>query len=277
MPVVAVYRIFTALLMLMLVAGTGMSVTGMLQHQSWGMPDFDLVFSGLLFEAAATAELLFLAGWRAARGRVAAAVGSLANAIFLIIGQLAIWTPEAFYTYSDSTRMTLFGSAWTIAFTLMCAAAFTRLPGLWQWSRRLYTVILLGVGVCGTLYAATDSTSGDVERAWTISLILGVTGGVIMLVLHHTVGAKRAPRPTTFAALRMPITCPRCTATQTVDAGAAHCYRCGLRFNIEIEEERCPKCHYTVYQITSDRCPECGEPLFTPSAAEPPPSTPAPL
>lgn len=37
--------------------------------------------------------------------------------------------------------------------------------------------------------------------------------------------------------------------------------RCGLKFDIEIEEENSRKCGYPLYQIQSAVCPECGTPI----------------
>ena len=60
------------------------------------------------------------------------------------------------------------------------------------------------------------------------------------------------------AAARVELRCPRCTALQTVDAGVAKCSACGLKFRIEIEEPRCAKCDYLLWQLPERRCPECG-------------------
>jgi hypothetical protein len=43
-----------------------------------------------------------------------------------------------------------------------------------------------------------------------------------------------------------------------VDAGASQCTACGLKLRIEIEEPRCAKCDYLLWQLPQRRCPECG-------------------
>jgi len=35
-----------------------------------------------------------------------------------------------------------------------------------------------------------------------------------------------------------------------------------LRISIDIEEPRCPKCHYIFYEGVGERCPECGHPIL---------------
>ncbi|UCD29928.1 MAG: hypothetical protein JSV03_05485 [Planctomycetota bacterium] len=60
------------------------------------------------------------------------------------------------------------------------------------------------------------------------------------------------------SAAQIKLFCPRCTIQQVVVAGASKCSGCGLKFRIEIEEPRCTKCGYLLWQLPERRCPECG-------------------
>jgi DNA-directed RNA polymerase subunit RPC12/RpoP len=44
-----------------------------------------------------------------------------------------------------------------------------------------------------------------------------------------------------------------------VCVGDSKCGNCGLKFRIEIEEPRCARCGYLLWQLTERRCPECGQ------------------
>jgi hypothetical protein len=85
--------------------------------------------------------------------------------------------------------------------------------------------------------------------------------GVVCLPLLHKLAGLPPPRETVSADVMLSLTCPRCSTTQTVAAGPSRCVKCRLRFSIEVEEPRCPKCSYLLYQLTEPRCPECGEPI----------------
>jgi len=63
---------------------------------------------------------------------------------------------------------------------------------------------------------------------------------------------------------------------QTVQSGHTRCAQCRLKFHIEIEEPRCPKCNYLLHMLTEPRCPECGGALGAEELAASGPETPAP-
>jgi peptidoglycan/LPS O-acetylase OafA/YrhL len=63
------------------------------------------------------------------------------------------------------------------------------------------------------------------------------------------------------AARQVELRCPRCLTLQTVNVGPSNCSACGLKLHVEIEEPRCPKCNYLLWQLPEPRCPECGTPF----------------
>jgi hypothetical protein len=62
------------------------------------------------------------------------------------------------------------------------------------------------------------------------------------------------------------LSCPRCRSNVTAGAKEARCGACDLRFRLEIIEERCTGCGYSLYGLTMDRCPECGTSRVAPAA-----------
>ena len=44
--------------------------------------------------------------------------------------------------------------------------------------------------------------------------------------------------------------------------GRSACCKCGLKFSIEVEEEHCAKCGYSLYKVNSNTCPECGKAII---------------
>jgi hypothetical protein len=84
---------------------------------------------------------------------------------------------------------------------------------------------------------------------------------VVCLPILHKLAGLPPPSETVSSDVTLAITCPRCALSQTVPAGPSRCGRCRLKFVIEIEEPRCPKCGYLLFQLTEPRCPECGHAL----------------
>jgi hypothetical protein len=87
--------------------------------------------------------------------------------------------------------------------------------------------------------------------------VLDATGSLALLILVKLRKIGKVEKLQTVVA-RVELRCPRCTALQQVDAGNAKCDACGLKFRIEIEEPRCAKCDYLLWQLPERRCPECG-------------------
>jgi hypothetical protein len=59
------------------------------------------------------------------------------------------------------------------------------------------------------------------------------------------------------------LNCPRCGAVCQAGSGASKCTKCDLKFRLEIIEERCTGCGYSLYGLTMDRCPEWGRPRIS--------------
>lgn len=92
---------------------------------------------------------------------------------------------------------------------------------------------------------------------WAIAILTGCASIVFPILLRFDRMRRLESASTTV--LRMKIECPRCGLSQILPAGRRRCENCRLRFNIEIEEPRCPKCRYVLYEGIGTKCPECGE------------------
>jgi hypothetical protein len=116
----------------------------------------------------------------------------------------------------------------------------------------------------GTLsFAIWREQDLDFDQYFSVLGVISIgTGlGVVGLPLLHKLAGMPPPSETVAMDVRVTIVCPRCGTAQTVAAGESRCQRCKLRFFLEVEEPRCPKCSYLLFQLTEPRCPECGQAL----------------
>lgn len=125
---------------------------------------------------------------------------------------------------------------------------------------RVSTLVCIAVLTGLLLWLCVSSDGSDLfMRAVAVSAILTVVGTIAVPILHRISGIRAADAVVTTT-LQLAATCPRCAKQQTLPVGRSQC-SCGLRFNIEIEEEHCRKCGYSLYRATSSVCPECGTPI----------------
>lgn len=125
-------------------------------------------------------------------------------------------------------RRVAIGVVFALALSATLVALFEGEPDPWFWTRI--------IGVLGIL-----SALGTI----TVPILAKVAG------IEHETGVESTP-------LDIKITCPRCLREQTVSSGHSRCSGCKLRFEISIEEPRCPKCDYLLHRLTAPVCPECG-------------------
>jgi len=90
--------------------------------------------------------------------------------------------------------------------------------------------------------------------------VLDASGSLSLLIVAKLRQVGKTEQLQT-AAPRVELKCPRCATPQCVDIGATQCSACGLKFRIEVEEPRCVKCDYVLWQLPERRCPECGTPF----------------
>ena len=100
----------------------------------------------------------------------------------------------------------------------------------------------------------------EIWRSVAVTSIFASLGVVCLPVLYKIAGMK-PPSETIAADVSLTVICPRCSLSQSLKAGESQCAGCRLKFVIEVEEPRCTKCGYLLYQLTEPRCPECGAPI----------------
>ncbi len=146
-----------------------------------------------------------------------------------------------------------------IAFALTHTCLVVRVPGGIGLPWLLF-------GTCASMWTLAAVASGMIilepqHEFWARLLgalgVIAATGSLALLILTKLRRVGKEERLETTPA-RVELRCPRCTTLQTVNAGATRCAACGLKFRIEIEEPRCPKCDYLLWQLPERRCPECG-------------------
>jgi phage FluMu protein Com len=176
---------------------------------------------------------------------------------FLMVG-VCIWAePTGDLFFPKATAV-----ASIVAFACAYSCLLIRVPGGG-------TIEWLLKGALACLWALAALGSGMI--VWEINAdfwfrILGALGvlaassSLALLILAKLRQVGKIERLESTAA-QVELRCPRCTTLQVVDVGASSCASCGLNFRIEIEEPRCAKCDYLLWQLPQRRCPECGTPF----------------
>jgi hypothetical protein len=149
-----------------------------------------------------------------------------------------------------------------VAFSFAHTCLLGRIPGGLglDWLLRAALYCLWTVAALASMMIAFEIKE---EGAIRILGALGVldASSSLALVIMTTLRRMRKIEKLETTEGRIEIRCPRCTTRQVVDAGASKCTACGLKFRIEIEEPRCAKCDYLLWNLPERRCPECGTPF----------------
>jgi hypothetical protein len=185
-------------------------------------------------------------------------IGVAASALAAVAAVYAVWKT----VHSGSE---LFIIVLTIAIVLAHAnlCLFVPLAGAQKWVR----VITISAGVATAIaidvLAIADEHRTHVPGAENLAAAGGIItacGSLALLVLAR-VNRNLDRVPVLSEIKQITIICPGCQRRQTLPVGASSCATCGLKFTVQLEEPRCPKCDYLLFMLQSDRCPECGEPL----------------
>lgn len=163
--------------------------------------------------------------------------------------------------FEDYLCIRLVVVAWTLALST-CGAAVLSLARLrrgFEWVRKLtvLSAFLLTALVAVVLLLEVRSSDDLLPRIMA-TLGIVVTCGCIAVPVLHRISAIPAQERVQTSASQIALTCPRCARAQTLPVGRSKCGQCGLKFVLQIEEERCPKCGYSLYNLQSAHCPECG-------------------
>ena len=188
-----------------------------------------------------------------------------------------IWVQSANWPPHDWEELLIVLTLGCLLLAYLCLTALTRLRRPWGWVRVVSQIAAALLAAWVATIVLNRLSEREALPALLVLIMLTGCGTLCTILLHWLGTLHRTDAVTT--PLVLTLTCPRCGRSQEWAAGRGRCASCGLVVRIEIEEERCPRCGYSLYRLTSDRCPECGAPVFgplSPSASAPPPSAPAP-
>ncbi len=154
------------------------------------------------------------------------------------------------------------GFSWTAGITLpiLGLVAIARLKRQYEWIRITTVCVGLLLSAQISLSIFWDINVEEWYRGMGILAILTTCGLISLPILHRISSIPLVERVHT-SKLEIALTCPRCSRAQVIEAGGAVCVACGLKINVEIEEEQCRRCGYPLYKIDSAVCPECGTPI----------------
>ncbi len=187
-----------------------------------------------------------------------AAMAILTLIVALLMSLVCIWARDT--DSPDFVKATVI--AGIAAFTLAHTCLLSRVRR-GQIITALLAVTLVSAWALAALLSLFIITEYDQEFGYRFVGALGVldaAGSLSLLILLKLRSVGRGTQLETSAA-EFELCCPRCLEPQTVTAGASACRACGLKFRIEIEEPRCEKCGYLLYQLPERTCPECGTPF----------------
>lgn len=145
---------------------------------------------------------------------------------------------------------------WAVTLPLAGLLGLTRFSGGWRWTR--WGTLGVVFALAGYLSLATWDVVSD--STWQVGAVLGILAGLGVIglpVLQRLYGVKEE-RKLTAAAMEMEGRCPRCGEGVRLGNGNSACGKCGLKFELLIEEPRCKGCGYLIYGLAT-RCPECGK------------------
>lgn len=250
-----------------------MGILAFLGGDQLGLDDGRLHLTNLAFAFGSLTALGCALSLEKGRARYMCMLGLLASACAFVLFELLIWSPAWLKLLDEEPFARAAGVAtiWAICCPHFAILSFAR-PGAglaWVISATRVVTVLLAL----LLTVIVLSDGGDNELVFRAVGILGTLTllGTITLPVLHWIAVMRGRESVVTTALPVTLMCPRCGQTETRPAGHSACSKCGLRIRLEIEEERCTSCGYSLYQLTSDRCPECGaaiSSLMRPVAAQ---------
>lgn len=173
---------------------------------------------------------------------------------------LLIWFGNSFTVPEPYIKGVAMVTTWAIALALAGQMVVLKLP------RSLEKLQWAEVAVIWLLAAwITAALIVEPEHEWYYQtlgvIVIAMAFGAVALRVVQRIAKVDEQQNIESTPLRLLLTCPRCLTMQEVDTGPSRCRKCRLRFQIEIEEPRCPGCGYLLHELTSPKCPECGRGL----------------
>lgn len=203
-------------------------------------------------------SLAAAAAWEAGRWRWVSAPAMMlpAVALLLLLGNIWDVLPSNNVYWGLREEACATASAFAIAAAHTSLLSLARLHRGYEWVRIVTVAALWALALFFMIPIWGHQMADSLARQMGVLAILAVCGTIAVPVLHRVSGIRLHEQVVTTE-LQLSLTCPRCNLTQKLPVGRSRC-TCGLRFNIDIVEEHCPKCGYSLYKAGGGRCPECG-------------------
>jgi hypothetical protein len=182
-------------------------------------------------------------------------LGLVACAAGLLMVLVCIWAEST----GDVTFPKATGIVAVIAFSLAHTCLLLRVPGgtRLRWIFGGATACVWGVAAMGSAAILFEPDHELFYRLFGALGVMDASGSLSLLIVAKLKQVGKVEKLASTPA-QLEIRCPRCLTSQVLGAGKSKCTVCGLKFVIEIEEPRCPKCDYVLWQLPERRCPECG-------------------
>jgi hypothetical protein len=199
-----------------------------------------------------------------ARWRIAMIFAFVLSGLGLLVYLPIIWSESIWRWVDDDNlfKLMFWLAAWSISLPHAGLLSLATFKGLFRWVRRAAIAAVFALAMSVTLVALFEGEPD--EELWFriigVFVILSTLGTITVPILAKVSGIDRNAGVESTA-MEINITCPRCLMEQTVRSGHSRCAGCKLKFEINIEEPRCPKCDYLLHRLTSPTCPECGQTL----------------
>lgn len=180
-------------------------------------------------------------------------LGACAAAFLMVL--VCIWSNgDVTETFAKATWI---AAVVTFSFSHLCLIGMVpALPSL-RWLLALAVASLWTMAaVAISIILATPAGEHIVRLAGAVG-VLDAAASLALLIMTKAKQVENIQQLQSTPA-RLKIHCPRCETPQVVEAGPSKCHACGLKFRIHIEEPRCAKCGYLLWQLPQRRCPECG-------------------
>jgi hypothetical protein len=161
--------------------------------------------------------------------------------------------------WDTAIRVMIWLATWAVALPHMGLLSLATFRGFYSWVQRaaLLAVLLLAISITICALVKGEPDEDFWIRVIGVLGILSALSTITVPILAKVAGIdKEAGVEST--PLDIKITCPRCMREQTVSSGHSRCSSCKLKFEIKIEEPRCPRCDYLLHKLTAPVCPECG-------------------
>lgn len=220
-----------------------------------------VVVSMLSFGLFGLTSVACVFNWVRGSWRVAALAGLVCSILSLPLFLAGIWRWGGWQHLQTIEDLMGLGATWSILLPVLGLLGLARLHRRWLWTQSWTQTMASVTALFITWLILEDPHSDDWFRLLGALVIL--TGcGVICVPVLHWINSLQAPDKVITTPLVLTLVCPRCGELQQLSAGSSRCAKCGLGLRIEIEEEHCPTCGYSLYKLTSAQCPECGTPVL---------------